>query len=297
MEKMLCALIGYEIQPNEIEPITSTTIKYETEFVGKVHITLPAYQELIEGEFERYLIAGICKNRTLKGEEPVLIDSEFIRTGFAKLNPPTEFEEKCSHFLRYLYEFGGRENKEFEIYTTRMFPVAYADVEEFSRIIDQLESDRYITIRTKHNMSRDKSHKYLMGVKMTGAGKAEARKGMPKMPMFGLVSQAISTGQSETDEKINHARQLFFDEPRTMDKMRSACESLSFVLEPLRTELSAAFSTRDVSDFFQIVNTFDIRHNKDNTKSIVHEEQLEWVFYTLLNSINTFVKMKNNGKI
>jgi hypothetical protein len=77
-----------------------------------------------------------------------------------------------------------------------------------------------------------------------------------------------------------------------MDDKRSACETLSYVLEPLRKELEAFFSTSDVSDFFQLVNRFDVRHNKSSTINLVHEEQLEWVFYTLLNSISTFTKLK-----
>jgi hypothetical protein len=31
-----------------------TTIEYETEYVGKVKITLPAYMGLLESDFERY---------------------------------------------------------------------------------------------------------------------------------------------------------------------------------------------------------------------------------------------------
>ena len=80
-----------------------------------------------------------------------------------------------------------------------------------------------------------------------------------------------------------------------MDRMRSACETLSYVLERLRTELEAYFSTKDIADFFQLVNRFDIRHNKETTKALQHPEQLEWVFYTLLNTINTYIKIKNNG--
>lgn len=77
-----------------------------------------------------------------------------------------------------------------------------------------------------------------------------------------------------------------------MDDKRSACETLSFVLEPLRKDLTSFFSTGDVSDFFLLVNRFDIRHNKTSTTSLVHEEQLEWVFYTLLNTITTYTKLK-----
>jgi len=111
------------------------------------------------------------------------------------------------------------------------------------------------------------------------------------MPMIGLVEQEIITGDIATDEKINHAKKLFFKERATMDEKRSACETLIFVLEPLRDKLTNFFSSGDVSDFFQMVNRFDIRHNKNSTINLPHEEQLEWVFYTLLNSINTYVKL------
>jgi hypothetical protein len=291
-----CAIIGYPLNPEEIKPLTGSTLEYETEFVGKVKITLPAYQELLEGSFERYIIAGICKDRTLKNEEPVLIDSKFIREGYKRLNPPIEFDEKCNHFLKYLYQFGGKENREFEINSTKHFPLAFADQEEFTRIVDQLKSDFYITIRKTHQMGRGRESQIYMGVKMTSSGKDEAKKSLPKMPLFGLVSQEITTGNIEVDEKINHARQLFFNEIPTLDKMRSACETLSYVLEPLRDDLKSYFSQKDVSDFFQIVNTFDIRHNKDTTKNLIHEEQLEWVFYSLLNTINAYTKLKQQGK-
>lgn len=290
-----CAITGYELKEEELKPITGTTLEYETEYVGKVKITIPAFQELLTGSYDRYAIAGICKDRTLKNEEPVLIDSNFIREGYKNLNPPTDFEEKCSHFLRYLYKHGGRENIEFEFNSMKHFPLAFASPDEFTRIIDQLETDFLITTRKVHPMGRDKSHQIYMGVKLTNTGKDEAKRGLPQMPLFGLVSQVITTGDMEVDEKINHARELYFDEPKSLDKMRSACEALSFVLEPLREDLKNYFNQKDVSDFFQIVNTFDIRHNKDTTKNIVHEEQLEWVFYSLLNTINTYVKLKRNG--
>jgi hypothetical protein len=287
-----CAIIGYPLKPTEIKPVTGTILEYETEYLGKVKITFPAYKELSEGNFERYIIAGICKDRTIRNEEPVLIDSNFIREGYKKLNPPIEFEEKCDHFLKYLYQSGGKENKEFELNSIKHFTLAFASQEEFTRVVDQLHSDYFITIEKTHQMAGGKKSQFYMGVKLTSSGKEEAKKSLPKMPLFGLVSQEIATGNIEVDEKINHARQLFFDDVPSLDKMRSACETLSYVLEPLRGDLKSYFSQKDVSDFFQIVNNFDIRHNKDATKNLVHEEQLEWVFYTLLNTIATFVKLK-----
>ncbi|WP_317126147.1 hypothetical protein [Chryseobacterium indologenes] len=288
-----CALTGYDLQEGELYPATGPFVEYKTGVVGHVKITLPAYEELLHGDYENYVIAGICKERSLKGEEPVLITSDFIRAGYKLLKPPIEFEEKCSHFLKYLYLNGGRENGEFEFYSSRDFAIAYADPTEFHRIIDQLAQDHSIIVRKINNLSQ---RRYLyQGVKVTNIGKELAKKELPKMPMFGLVNQEITTGNIDTDQKINHARKLFFDEPQSMDKMRSACETLSYVLEPLRKELTTFLAARDVSDFFQIVNNFDIRHNKETTKDLVHAEQLEWVFYTLLNSVNTYTKLKNKG--
>jgi len=60
-------------------------------------------------------------------------------------------------------------------------------------------------------------------------------------------------------------------------------------LEPLREELKKTF-TSDTKIFFRIVNEFNVKHNKERTKNIQHEEQLEWIFYSLLNTINTYSK-------
>lgn len=285
-----CAFTGYGLKYGDLKAVDGQTIVYETPQVGLVKITLIAYQQLLSGNYQqRYLIAGLCKHRTIRGEDALLIDTEFITSGYKKLNPPTEFEEKCKAFLRYLYQNGGKENKSFDLKSTLDSALAYADKEEFARIVDALESDHFITYTKKHPLPATTLY---MGVKLTSRGKEEAKKGLPQMPLFGLVSQQISTGDIAVDTKINHAKELFFSEPQTLDKMRSACETLSYIVEPIREELKKYFTVKDVAAFFQIVNEFDIRHNKDTTKNIIHEEQLEWVFYSLLNTINTYTKLK-----
>jgi len=245
-----CALIGYDLKPGEMKPFISTTLEYETEFVGKVKLTIPAYKELLEGSYERYVIAGICKHRTISGIEPILIDSEFIREGYKRLNPPIEFDEKCFELNKVLYQLYGKENREFELNTTKHFPLGYADCEEFTRLINQLNSDHYITYKNKNRMGRYEGSNLFTGVKMTNLGKEKAKKALPKMPLFGLVSQSITTGDKERDNKINHARELFFNEPQTADNMRSACETLSYILEPLREDLKDYFASKDIADFF-----------------------------------------------
>jgi hypothetical protein len=291
-----CALIGYNLKEGELKPTQGMTIEYETEYVGKVKITLAAYKELLEGQFERYIIAGICKHRTVNGLDPVLIDSHFIREGFKTLNPPMEFDEKCFELIKILYQLYGKENREFQINTEQQFPLSYSSPEEFTRIVDQLSTNHNITFSNKHRTARFEGSYLFMSVKMTNSGKREAKKALPKFPLFGLVNQNITTGNTDTDEKINHARELFFSEPHSMDKMRSACETLSYILEPFRSDLNNYFASKDVSDFFLIVNKFDIRHNKETTMNISEPDQLEWIFYSLLNTINTYSKLKQKEK-
>lgn len=286
------AITGYDLGPGALKPLTSTNVEYETSCVGRVKITIPAYTELLSGDFERYLIAGITKHRTLKNKEPILIDSQFIRSGYKLQNPPTHFKEKAYSFLKYLYSYGGQENKKFNFNSRMDFPLAYANPEEFDRVLGSLESDCFITINKKDGIGGNPMCYIYSGVKLTRQGKEEAERALPKMPLFGLLTQEIVTGNLEVDEKINYAKALFFDDVPSINKMRSACEALSYVLEPLRKDLEQFFKAKDVSDFFQIVNNFDIRHNKEHTKGLMHPEQLEWVFYSLLNTINTYTKLK-----
>jgi hypothetical protein len=286
-----CPFTGFKLDPNEIKPVTGPFIEYETPFVGKVKITFPAYEEIRKNS-NKYLIAGICLSRTIQHLEPLLIDSNFIRLEYKKEKPPEEFDEKCFLFLRNLYLTGGNENKSFRLQPKTSFALAYASPDEFVRIIDHVASENYITIGNVTATSGDSLGRVYNNTKMTTTGRTEALKSLPKLPMFSLISQNIRTGNKNIDDKINHAREMFFSEPVSIDKMRTACETLSYVLEPLRTDLNDFFNQKDIQDFFHIVNSFDIRHNKESTKNLIYQEQFEWIFYSLLNTITTYVKLK-----
>lgn len=285
-------LIGRPVKPDDVKPIVDQTLDYFEPAVGRVRVTMAAYGELLEGNYERYLIAGITRNAFENKVEPPLIDSAFINGGYKALSPPTDFREKAHHLLRYLYDHGGRENHKFELNSTREFPIAFAEPDEFVRLVDHLEKEHWIRIGKTHPIGGGRTQRLYLNLELTTWGVKEVEKTLPQIPMIGLVDERITTGDGEIDEKINHAKNLFFKDGSTMDDKRSACETLSFVLEPLRKDLTSFFSTGDVSDFFLLVNRFDIRHNKTSTTSLVHEEQLEWVFYTLLNTITTYTKLK-----
>jgi len=211
------------------------------------------------------------------------------------LSLPKSFNEKARFFLIHIYQRGGKDHESLRFDTSNDYILCYSkSPEEFKRIILNLIENGLIKIMNSHGLLGGNMN---YTIEMTDLGINEIEKDMPNIPMIGLVDQKISTGDIEIDEKINHAKDLFFQEPQTLDRMRSACESLCFVLEPLRSELSDFFTSSDVNDFFQIVNRFDIRHNKENTIKLVYEEQLEWVFYTLLNTVNTFVKIKRKIRL
>lgn len=287
-----CPLTGYPLQNATFEPQTGPFIDYKFYPIGRARISFQELTELQNAHQPfRAVLAGICRNYSDSGKEPPMISSTFVEQELKGISYPKEAKEKVRHFIKYLYFKGGKDFQAFDFMSSRDYPIVYANSsDEFGRILDFAEKNYWIEWSKKDVIGGGITH--YRQVQLTPSGIDEVEKELPQIPMVTLVNQAITTGDNATDEKINHAKDLFFQEPQTLDRMRSACEALSFVLEPMRENMKQYFQKDDVSTFFQIVNTFDIRHNKEQTKSIVHLEQLEWVFYTLLNTISTYCKLR-----
>ena len=285
MSKATCPLTGQIVELHQ--SVTSISFFYETAKTGKVHFTDVAFQAAFNlTPEEKCILTGICRNRTIKGE-PALIITAALLTQLMNQEIPYCFEERGRHLLQYLYDNGGKEYESFNLNSSNDSPITYSSMDEFERIIRYLESENFVLYKpTKTNAGT-----FYQGLSLTKSGIDEIEKGLPKMPMFGLVNQKIKTGDVAIDSQIEYARKSFFDIHATLESKRSACETLSFILEPLRNELKPLFQG-DTEHFFNIVNNFSIRHNKITTKSIQHEEQLEWVFYSLLNTINTYYKLR-----
>jgi hypothetical protein len=290
-----CPLTGYQLSGNwsQLET-TAPVFSYLFPPIGKATIALSTIYALRnEQKYSLPDVAGICRNCFENKEEPPLISTEFLSTGIKNVSFPKTFKEKASHLIQYMAKRGGDDYALFNFSSTIDYPLVYADgQEEFKRILKYLKEEYLINIENELRVSGDRVQ--YKNVTLTKSGIQEAQKHLPQMPLVSLVNQEITTGDSEVDQMINHAKKLFFTFPQTMDNMRSACESLCYVLEPLRSKLTSVFTDADVNTFFQMVNTFDIRHNKDSTKRLLYPEQLEWVFYTLLNTINTYTKLKNH---
>jgi hypothetical protein len=155
---------------------------------------------------------------------------------------------------------------------------------DFILLTEKLDNDDYARIKDDILTLTEQGQDFEGYVKM------ESRKA--SFIMYSLFKQGTDTGDKIVDEKINHAIELFLKPKSTMAEKRSACENLSFVLEPLKEEITIIFSSKDKNDFFILVNNFNIRHNNEITQKNIHEEKLEWIFYTLLNTINTYYKLK-----
>jgi len=289
-----CILTSIQFEhPKDIEPTEGMFFAYDFEPVGKVKIALPTLLVLMEKkQYKNPILAGMCRNAFENGQEPPMITTDFIQNGIKNMTYPKSFKEKGRHLLKYMYDRGGNDFKFFTINSIKDYPICYSDdQEDFKRIMEYLQ-EHYL-IKWKDRIVVAHGITTYLDVQLTDEGINEIEKDLPNIPMIGLVNQNITTGDQEIDDKINHAKDLFFEEPQTLDRMRSACETLIYILEPFRKDLKNYFKTKDTEDFFQIVNNFDIRHNKESTKDIEHPEQLEWVFYSLLNTINTFTKLKS----
>jgi len=289
-----CILTGFRFDDQvEFLPTLDNTIRYKFPPVGIVNVSNYVLDRIKSNPIPKpWILAGICRYAFLSKSDPPILTTDFIDNFLSTTEYPKNFKEKVLVLLKYLYDSGGNDYKPNNLYAIQDFPLAFAeDPKEFNRLMDYCEEHGLITCKNKVNSLGDFSNYF--DVLLTDDGINEIEKDKPNIPMIGLAKQDIHTGNPQLDIKIEHAKKLFFKSESSKEDKRSACESLSFVLEPLREDLKSFFSTSDVSDFFNIVNNFDIRHNKDVTKRLVHDEQLEWIFYSLLNTINTFSKLKN----
>jgi len=282
-----CPLTGQGVNAKMIS--SPHSYYYETEKTGKVYFSDLAFMEAVTlSDEEKQILTGICRNRTIDGQEPEMIK----KTMFSQLKDqdiPYAFDAKCRHFMQYLYNHGGEEHAEHDMDSNRDSPITYSSMEEFERILKVLKKREYIDYE---NIQELQSATLYYKLCLTDKGIKEINQDLPKSVMSSLANEQIKVGDINIDRQLEHSRKLFFGEHSTFESKRSACETLCFVLEPLRDELKNIFSG-DTESFFNIVNNFNIRHNKQRTMAIQHEEQLEWIFYSLLNTINTYFKLKN----
>jgi hypothetical protein len=265
--------------------------KYYFQPVGTVYISNAA--EIVinnNTKINLSVIAGLCRCAFELKEEPPIIDSELINSLDTLKSIPRNFKEKYDHFFSIIYKTGGNEYKARMIDVKDDYPLAFANnISELQRIIDFGISSGELECLEKID-SVDVGTLIYVDLKFTPKGLKKADKLINNY--FSIIQPKIDSGNTEIDRKINHAVSLFYQDNATIEDKRSASEELSFILEPFRKDMDKYFMDKDVNLFFQLVNEFDIRHNKEKTKRLIYEEQIEWIFQCLLNSLITYIKLK-----
>lgn len=265
--------------------------KYYFKPVGTVYISRVAEMVINnKNNIDLSVVAGLCRCAYELNETPPIIDSELINSLGVLKNIPRSFKDKYDHFLSILYKTGGNEYKTKTIEVEDDYPLAFAgDISELQRIIDFAISSGELECLEKFDSEEIGTMIYL-DLRFTPKGLKKVDKLINNY--FSIVQPKIDSGNIEIDRKINHAVSLFYQENSTIEDKRSASEELSFILEPFRIDMEKYFMDKDVNLFFHLVNEFDIRHNKEKTKKLIYNEQIEWVFQCLLNTLITYIKLR-----
>jgi hypothetical protein len=200
-----------------------------------------------------------------------------------------------------LYDTGGNVHQARDLRIDRDFPMAYANGrDEFSRILERLVADGLLEYAKPNDTPNDWPYGIrtdYYGVLLSAKGRQLLESQGQDSALAGLVRQVPPTQDAQLNARIQHAKDLFFKTPASLENMRSACVALCAVVEPLRPDLKNMFFAQDVHDFFGIVNQFDIRHHNEKTKQLHLPEQFEYVFFGLLNIINTYYKLQRRSRV
>jgi len=141
---------------------------------------------------------------------------------------------------------------------------------------------------------RDEINRILVDYK-SGYELAETGEILEKSPsgLETIFEETVMTGDSKNiDGRIHTAIIKYRRHDSTADEKKDAVRTLADVLEYLKKE-GTRLPTKNDSDLFNIINNFDIRHHNREQKGEYNKEiWYDWMFYTLLSSINVLLKLR-----
>lgn len=295
---IICPISGLESQliKNRYDRKRKTTVlEFKNYALRKIEMQKSVYLKLlsiVDYSNLKYIYAGIIRQYNDNHDKPFFVDEQFINEGYKEFEYPKDFHQKAFHLLKYLYYNGGREYHSFEFESENDYPLAFAtDPYEFNRILQMLKDQKLIKI-TKGILHIGYNYSITFSLIQKAYKKLEEDLGISQL--FKFVDENVFTGNKLIDKKIIHAKNLYHRS--TIEDKRSACKVLGDILEPIREDLKNIYWNDDESFFFLLLNKFDIRHNNKDIKELKHEEQLDWIFFNFLNSINTYYRIMKKIK-
>lgn len=175
-KKPKCVLTGYYDDGVKFIPTDGSHVEYKFDPVGRVKMSNQIYS-VFEMEHKTHpILAGICRNRFEEGDEPIFITADFLQS-VDTYPHPKKINEKGLHLLKYMYNRGGSEYKDFDFHAHNDYPLCYCvDEDEFDRVMHNLyDIKRFVKY---HGKQGDDKSRYC--IVMTDSGIREVEKGLEK---------------------------------------------------------------------------------------------------------------------
>lgn len=96
--------------------------------------------------------------------------------------------------------------------------------------------------------------------------------------------------------RIAHAVSQHRGRGTSRESKRNAVRDLGDVLENRRAAVRTHLGSKDASDLFTIINKFDIRHMQQSQQSNYGEEFLDYVYWTLLATLELIIQLETAGE-
>lgn len=108
-----------------------------------------------------------------------------------------------------------------------------------------------------------------------------------------IDSKQVSTTNATIEETVQTAKKKFLHHKADETDKRSAILEIGRELENLKKTKQLDLNNKDESELFQILNNFNLRHNRPDQLSNYDKEVFyPWIFYNLLAALDASLKLQ-----
>lgn len=119
----------------------------------------------------------------------------------------------------------------------------------------------------------------------------------PPDDRFVLEESMLEVEAPEAERRrIAHAVSQHRGRGTSRESKRNAVRDLGDVLENRRAAVRTHLGSKDANDLFTIINKFDIRHMQQSQQSNYGEEFLDYVYWTLLATLELIIQLETAGE-